>query len=366
MPRMPNAILRSTLLTVAMLTACKARGPYALDRSWPLMGATLRMHVSAPDSATAARAAQAAHDEVMLVDNLMSTRQDNSEISVVNRRAGTGDITYVSPSTTSVVAAALEYAQDTGGALDISIGPVVRVWGFYDNEGRVPTSAQLAAARRLTGLPRIAFNQSERTLLLPERGMQLDLGALAHGFALDRAVRALREGGATAGRVELGGSVSVFGPPPEEKQTARIVDPGDTARVVATIALDSGSASTSSSYEGSFESAGVRYSRIIDPRTGRPVPGVSSVTVLGPTGLASDALATALHVLGAEQGCPVAARAGVEAVWVTVPAESTQTLQITATPGMDALLRVSDARPHGRCTLLARPVHSLRLYSQGH
>ena len=337
----------AALLMVALLAACQ-RVPYEFQRSWPIMGTTVSATVTAPDSATAHRAVQAGSDEISLVDNLMSTYQDNSEISVVNRRAGTDSITYVSQSTTSVLAAALAYAQQTDGALDISIGPLLRVWGFHDKQGRVPSAAQIDSARRLTGLKRIMFNESERTVRLPQRGMQLDLGALAQGFALERAVRAMRAAGAQSGRVELGANVLVFGAPPEQKWPIAIADPRDTARVVATIALDSGSVSTSSSNVRYFENAGVRYSHIFDPRTARPLPGPASVTVVGGSGLASDALATALLVLGAERGCAVAGRAGVQAVWVSAP-DGGQAVQITATPGLETMLRINDSATNVRC-----------------
>jgi FAD:protein FMN transferase len=187
----PNLHAALPFLTAVVLTACE-RGPYHLQHSWPVMGTTLRMQVTAADSATAAAALQAAHDEVVLVDNLMSSYQDNSEVSVVNRRAGTDSLTYVSPASTSVLAAAIKHAQDTDGALDVTVGPLIRVWGFHDRNGRVPTSAQIDSARRLTGMKRIDFNQGERTVRLPQRGMQLDFGALAEGLALDRAAGALR------------------------------------------------------------------------------------------------------------------------------------------------------------------------------
>jgi thiamine biosynthesis lipoprotein len=146
----------------------------------------------------------------------------------------------------------------------------------------------------------------------------------------------------------LGANVLVFGAPPEQKWAIAIADPRDTARVVATIALDSGSVSTSSSNVRYFENAGVRYSHIFDPRTARPLPGPASVTVVGGSGLASDALATALLVLGAERGCAVAGRAGVQAVWVSAP-DGGQAVQITATPGLETMLRINDSATNVRC-----------------
>jgi thiamine biosynthesis lipoprotein len=327
------------------------------------MGTTLRMQVTAADSATAAAALQAAHDEVVLVDNLMSSYQDNSEVSVVNRRAGTDSITYVSPATTSVLAAAIKHAQDTDGALDVTVGPLIRVWGFHDRSGRVPTSAQIDSARRLTGMKRIDFNQSERIVRLPQRGMQFDFGALAQGFALDRA--AVPRWRRAVGSRRAGWQRALFGSSGGEPWKVEIRDPRDTTRVLATVGLDSGTVSTSASYTRFFDRDGVRYSSVIDPRTGQAVQGVTSVTVVGNTGLASDAIATALFVLGAERGCAIAARAGVEAVWVTATAGDGK-LAVTATPGMDKLLQLSDSLPRARCGLLARPPVYPRLYSQRH
>ncbi|HSL70544.1 MAG TPA: FAD:protein FMN transferase, partial [Longimicrobiales bacterium] len=342
----------STRLAYAalLLAASCAREPEAYERSWPIMGTTLRVRVWAPDSTSALAALQVARDEIALVDNLMSTYQPTSELSVVRRRAGSDSITYVSPATTTVLRAALDYAARTDTALDVTVGPLIDVWGFHRHAGRLPTAFQLDSARALTGLAGIDFDPAERTLRLRKRGMALDFGAIAKGYALDRAMRAMRAAGATAGTVDLGGNVIMFGPAPEGAWQVGIVDPRQRDRLLARLPIDSGAVSTSGDYEQFFQADGVRYSHIFDPRTGLPVQGVASVTVIAPTGMASDALSTAFYVLGPRRGCGLAAREHVDAVWVTIAAAgSGPAFQLVVTPRLDTLLELTDSLPRVRC-----------------
>jgi thiamine biosynthesis lipoprotein len=279
----------------------------------------------------------------------MSTYQPNSELSVVRRRAGTDSITYVSPATTAVLQAALDYAARTDTALDVTIGPLVDVWGFHSHEGRVPGPGQLDSARALTGLGGVEFDRAERTLRLRRRGMGLDFGAIAKGYALDRAMRAMRNAGATAGTIDLGGNVIMFGAAPAGAWQVGIVDPRQRDRLLGRLPIDSGAVSTSGNYEQFFEANGVRYSHIIDPRTGRPVQGVASVTVIASDGMASDALSTALYVLGPARGCGLAAREGIDAVWVTMGMLGDTAVQLVVTPRIDPRLELADSLPRRRC-----------------
>jgi thiamine biosynthesis lipoprotein len=313
------------------------------------MGTELRAHVWAADSAAANRSLVAAHDEVVLVDNLMSPLQENSEVSVANRRAGKDSITYISPSLTSLIAAVIKYSQATGGALDVTAGPLVNVWGFHDHKGRVPTPAQLDSARRLMGLKRIVFNEPERTIKLTLRGMQLDPGTLAAGFALDRAARAMRGAGAQAGVLELSGNTLHFGALPEAQRSVRIRDPRDSQKELGSLQADSGVVSTAGNGDEFFEQDGVRYGRIFDPRSGQPVQGTASVTVVAPTGLDAAALSTALFVLGPGKGCAVAGREHVEAIWVTPVSGGSNALRLTVTPRIAEQLQLVDSTARVRC-----------------
>jgi thiamine biosynthesis lipoprotein len=212
--------------------------------------------------------------------------------------------------------AALEYARASGGALDVTVGPVVDVWGFYRPRGALPPTAAIDSARALVGWRRVRFDPGARTVLLPRRGMRLDFGAIAKGYAVDLAVAALRRAGVERGTVDLGGNLRSFGASEGGAWRVGLRDPRDPEEMIAVLRLDSGAVATSGDYERYFVHEGVRYSHIIDPRTGWPARGVAGVSVVAPTGIASDALSTALFVLGPGRGCAVARAAGVEALWV--------------------------------------------------
>ncbi|HEX6941066.1 MAG TPA: FAD:protein FMN transferase [Longimicrobiales bacterium] len=282
------------------------------------MGTLLEVTVWEADTARAREALAAARAAVFRVDTLMSLYKEESELSVVNRRAGSGDATTLSPETAEVLAAALDYAARTGGAIDVTVGPLVDVWGFYRHEGRIPPAEVLDSARALVGYERIEFDPATRAVRLPAPGMRLDFGAIAKGYAVDLAVVALRRRGIRRGKVDLGGNLRFFGSPPEDGAwSVGLRDPRRPEEILAVVALDSGAVATSGDYEQFFVHDGVRYSHLMDPRTGRPARGVASVSVVAPTGLAADALSTALFVLGPGRGCGVAAGVpGVEALWI--------------------------------------------------
>ncbi|MEJ2679716.1 MAG: FAD:protein FMN transferase, partial [Gemmatimonadota bacterium] len=304
-----GVFVASSLAVVASLAACGRNTPQngtPTRRTWTVMGTFLTATVWGDDDA-AKRALDAAHAAVDRVDSLMSTYRPESEISQVNRRAGTDSVTVLSPETADVLASALRYAARTGGALDVTVGPLVDVWGFHAHAGTVPPPATLDSARALVGWQRVQFDSAARTVRLPRHGMRLDFGAIAKGYALDRAEQAMRRAGARRGMVDLGRNVLVFGPPPHGGQwRAAVVNPLDPQTTIGTLLMDSGAVATSGDYEQFFQAGGQRYGHIFDPRTGMPVQGIASTTVVAPTGIASDALSTALFVLGPDAGCALA------------------------------------------------------------
>lgn len=282
-----------------------APGPVVLTRAWPVMGTLLELTAVAPDSARARRALAAGKGEVFRVDSLLSTYRPASEVSRLNRAAGTGRWTELSPLTASALREALRWAERTGGAVDPTVGPLVAAWGFRSGEPAVPSPSALDSARRLVGWDRVEVRGAGRLARLPRRGMRLDFGALGKGLALERAVDAMRSAGAAAGMADLGGQVSVFGRPPGDADRWRlgIRPPRGDGRPLGTVPVDSGSVATSGDAEQFFVGGdGVRYSHIMDPRAGRPARGTAQVTVLAADGSTADALATALFVLGPERG----------------------------------------------------------------
>jgi thiamine biosynthesis lipoprotein len=306
-------------------------------RAWPVMGTLLEVEVRAADSASAEQAVAAARAAVFRVDTLMSVYKPESEVSVVNRRAGSDSLTVLDPQTAEVLEAALRFAELSGGALDVTVGPLVDTWGFYRESGSTPQEAALDSVHRLVGYGKVRWNATDRTVRLPLRGMRLDFGAIAKGYAVDRAVAALRESGVAGGRVDLGGNLRWFGASPSGGGgSVALRDPRNPEDAFALVHIDSGSVATSGDYERFFEVDGRRYSHILDPRTGFPTHGTAAVSVLAPTGMEADALSTAFFVLGPEAGCRLARRLpGVEAVWVRDPGtEPLAAGDLTITPGL--------------------------------
>lgn len=300
------------------VSADTARDVPPAIRSWPVMGALFRVSIWGVDSAHADAAAAAARSASLRVEALMSPGSAASELAIASRRAGTDSATVLSPWTAEALAGALAISGESGGALDVTDAPVLEAWGVGGGSAAVPPLAVRDSVAPLVGYRQVRFDAASRSLHLPRRGMRLELGDIARGYAADRAVAALREAGVAQGLVDLGGTFRVFGAPPVgPRWMLGLKDPRDEDEVFAAVAVDSGAVAMSGGYAHFFEAGGTRYSRIFDPRTRQPARGIVSVTVIAPTGALADALARPLYVLGIEEGCRFARRhPGVEAVWV--------------------------------------------------
>ncbi|MBI2899439.1 MAG: FAD:protein FMN transferase [Planctomycetes bacterium] len=244
-------------------------------------------------------------DEARRWDAILSNYKEESDLSRLNREGRSAN-----PDLAAFLGECRKYADLFDGAFDVTVGPLVRSWGFFDRAYRVPSPAELESALKRVGRERVLIEGGNVRLV---EGTELDPGAIGKGWAVDRAAEVLRRAGVTAAFVDFGSTVLALGAPPgKEGWTVGIRDPFRTDRVLGTLVVRDASVSTSGSYEKFFEKDGKRYGHILDPRTGRPVEGVASVSVLAPTGTASDALSTAVFVAGLD----VAAKAKVEALWI--------------------------------------------------
>ena len=245
---------------------------------------------------------EAAFDEVDRIDRLMSHYKPESPLSRINREAGRGPVA-VEPELFEFIAESLRYGRDSGGAFDITVGPLMKAWGFFRGGGRVPTEDEIAQLRQRVGYEHVVLDAQARTIRFDRPGIELDLGGIAKGYAVDRAVALLRERGVAAALVSAGGS-TVYGlgaPPGERAWEVAVQDPADPAATALTARLADRARSISGSYEKSFERGGLTYSHIMDPRTARPVQGMLSVAVLSESGTAGDALDDAFFVSGVER-----------------------------------------------------------------
>jgi thiamine biosynthesis lipoprotein len=251
------------------------------------------------------RTLEAALDEVDRIDRLMSHYKPASALSRLNREAAAG-ATAVDPELFDLIAESVRYGRESDGAFDITVGPLMKAWGFFRGRGRVPSGEELEELRGRVGYGHVVLDAGRKTIRFDRPGVELDLGGIAKGYAVDRAIGVLRREGITAALVSAGGS-TVFGlgaPPGRPGWDVEVQDPTDPTATALRVRLKDRALSVSGSYEKSFEKDGVRYSHIMDPRTGRPVQGVLSVAVLAPTGTAGDALDDVFFVLGVEASRP--------------------------------------------------------------
>jgi FAD:protein FMN transferase len=270
-----------------------------------------------PDAAALPRILEDAFDEVDRIDRLMSHYKAESPLSRLNREAATHPVA-VEPELFDFIAEAMRYNRESDGAFDITVGPLMKAWGFFRGEGRMPLDDELAAARRHVGAAHVVLNPADETIAFDEPGVELDLGGIAKGYAVDRVVHLLRQRHVAAALVSSGGS-TIYGlgaPPGRKGWNVSIQDPLDRRMFAQSVTLNDRALSIAGTSERFFEVDGVRYSHIMDPRTGRPVQGVVSVVVLAPTGTAGDALDDALFVMGVERSrAYLKRRPGTEAIF---------------------------------------------------
>jgi len=240
-------------------------------------------------------------DEVDRIDRLMSHYKKESQLSRVNQQAAYKPV-QIDSELFDFLEECLRYSRQSDGAFDITVGPLMKAWGFFRGEGRMPKKSELAAALSNVGYRKVILDKREMTVLFEKAGVELDLGGIAKGYAVDRVVKLLKERGIGRALVSAGGS-TIYGlgsPPDSPGWEIQVQDPVDQRKFVGTISLNNSALSVSGSYEKFFEMNGVRYSHIMDPRTGMPVQGVLSVLVITQTGTAGDALDNVFYVLGIE------------------------------------------------------------------
>ena len=260
----------------------------------------------------------------------MSTWLNDSELGRFNAAAA-GQQVPLSPESLEVLRIARRAAAETGGAFDVTCRPVIELWREAPGRGAVPTQSELSQARAESGWDLILLKDTGAVKLAPTA--RVDLGGIAKGYAVDRAVEVLRRAGLAGGLVDVGGDLVCFGRPRSGETWPVEVNSPFGADRLARLRLPGGAVCSSGNYARFNQIAGKRYSHIIDPRTGRPADAVFSVTVVARDAVTADIWATALSVLGSEgfQRLPE----GVEAMIVTGTKEDHQTHR---TPGFRSLL----------------------------
>ena len=254
------------------------------------------------------------------LESLVSVTDTGSELYAINQ-TGSGTLTGKA---SSLMEQALEICRRTDGALDLSIYPIVRAWGFTTGSYQVPDEAEIQALLPLVDYRKIQYDAATGTVTvtLPE-GMEIDLGSVAKGYAGQLVAQMLREHGVQSALLNLGGNVQTVGAKPDGSPwQIGIKDPqGEDAMMV--LSVEDQAVVTSGGYERYFEQDGQTYWHIMDPSTGHPADsGLISVTIVGDEGVVCDGLSTALFVMGLEKAADLWAQSGdFEAVFVTASGE---------------------------------------------
>jgi thiamine biosynthesis lipoprotein len=277
---------------VAMQTVTVARNAMATRFEIALIG----------ENAAGLRAAgEEALAEVNRLEAYLSLYRPSSEIARVNAHAAREPV-RVSPSVFRLLEHARDLQQETGGAFDIATAPLVRCWGFMSGSLHVPDNVELEQVRARVGMHHVLLDPNALTVRFDCEGVMIDLGAIGKGYAIDRAAEVLREAGIASALLH-GGTSTVYAigaPPDHEGWKVGIAGAEDESKTIATVSLKDMALSVSAVWARSFEVDGKKLGHVIDPRTGHPVNNALLSAVILPSATETDALSTALLVLGSE------------------------------------------------------------------
>ena len=263
------------------------------------MGTTAEITLFARNEDRGAELMEVAFGEIERVEALLSSYRPGSEVTRINRHAALGPVT-TDPETFGIIERALDFSEITHGAFDVTVGPLLKAWGFFEGTGHTPSAEDLRAAREASGWEGVTLSPGARSVRFRKPGLELDFGGMGKGWALDRAAALLKGLGVNAALLGLGNSsyYAMGSPPGKPGWLIVIPDPNDPGEPLRCVFLKDGALSTSGSAQRSFEVDGRRFSHIIDPRTGQPSSGMVQVTVTARTATESDVYATAIFVLG--------------------------------------------------------------------
>jgi thiamine biosynthesis lipoprotein len=302
-----------------------------------IMGAPWKIKVFASDQPTGEAAITAAVEEVERLDKVLSDYDPDSELFQLSAAAPMPDPVVVSDDLWRVLVAAEGFREASDGAFAITVGPLTTLWRQARRSGKRPLENKLAAARAAVGAGSIELVAETRSVRLTRPGMRLDAGGIGMGYAADRAMEILKSRGVTSAMIDASGDILVSAPPPGADAWRIMVAPLRPGGDGETIEIVNAAITTSGDAYQAVEIDGVRYSHIVDPRTGLGVGGPMAVTVIAPSATAADALATAANVLGPKDGPALIGKyPGVTARFMWREGREGRSLVTPGWPGGDA------------------------------
>lgn len=309
------------LLTLALVLGPPASGHAADAKTFQKSRGLIDTFVTITAVSDSSDRADAAIDRAFSVierfGDLVDFFKETSELSDINRNAGIRPV-KVSPQTFELIENALAISRNTGGAFDPTIGPVMKLWDFHAR--KKPAESEIRRALALVNYRNVIIDKGKSTVFLKKKGMLLDLGGIAKGFAADLAVADMKANGISAGIVAIAGDIRTFGKKPNGTDwNIGVKNPRrKTAsdELVAKVRLSDRAISTSGDYERFFMVGNERFHHLLDPKTGYPANRCISVSVVSDRGVLSDGYDNAVFILGPEQGLELVRKMGFDAIIV--------------------------------------------------
>ncbi|APQ74945.1 thiamine biosynthesis protein ApbE [Clostridium botulinum] len=300
-----------------VFVGCDSKSEEPVSRETYLMGTIINIKAYGKD---ADKAVQASVDKISDIENKMSLNISTSEVNKINKNAGIAPV-KVSKNTFDVVKASLIYSEKSEGSFDITVEPLVSLWGIGTDKARIPSKDEINNALKLINYKDVIINEKESTVMLKRKGQAIDLGAIAKGYTADELKKVLLNYNVSSAFLSLGGNVYVLGNKPDKTPwkigVQNPLEPrGDYLGIVS---VSDKSVVTSGNYERFFERNGKRYHHIFDTKTGYPAEkGLISVSIISDKSIDGDALSTSVYTLGLDEGKKlIESLKDVEAVFVT-------------------------------------------------
>ena len=311
------------LLAASFLFSCRQKSFEPIHRTEFLMDTIVRITYYDPADETAVTEA---FREIEALERMLSIYIPDSEVSMINKYAGSGEPVVVSGDTFRIIEESIRYAELTAGAFDISIGPLVELWDIGGGNESVPEEEKIEQVLNKVDYLLIELDPVERYVYLTKEGMRLDLGGVAKGYAVDRAKKVLLTYGVESALIDAGGDIWVIGSRPDGNPfNVGVQHPRNPQETAAVFPVENKSVVSSGDYQRYFVKNGERYHHIFDPASGRPADsGLVSVTVFGDSAMKGDILSTALFVLGVDKGLEfIESLPGKEALFIDENMEKT-------------------------------------------
>ena len=286
-----------------MQTVKAVRDKLVFNRTLKLMGNRFQITAVSENEERAVRSIDKAVEEISRIEQLLTTYREDSETSLINRNAGLAPVT-VSRETFEIIERSIRISRITQGAFDITYGSVDRrLWNFDTGMKALPDRETARKMVRLINYRNIELDQAHSRVFLKEEGMRIGFGGIGKGYAAERAKWVMMQMGIESGIVNASGDLTAWGHQPDGKPwTIGIANPNEAGKLFSYMNISNMAVATSGNYEKFIFIDGKRYSHTIDPRTGLPVTGIKSVTIITPNAEIADAMATPVMIMGIKAG----------------------------------------------------------------